>query len=191
MLTIAIFLFAVAVVWTTNALFGPLDFADTTLWLWANIFFQLLLSGACALLFCKILPKNIYASDKRLSKTLPFEKKLYNFLRVKKWKDRVLDTSKISGFSKKNLSETPSAEYLEKFVREANSGWVEHVASAILGFALVFACPKDAWLTIGLPVAAISALLNLMPVCSLRYTIPRLLAALKMQKRKEERAANA
>jgi len=56
-----------------------------------------------------------------------------------------------------------------------------------MGFLVIFILPLKYALRIGLPVAIVGFVLNLLPVFILRYNLPKLAIAYKRAKRLEER----
>ena len=119
-------------------------------------------------------------------KTSEKERKFYDKIKVKKWKDKVWELGAVGGFSKRKMIDPNSAEYLRRFVIECNKGFVGHVATLPLSFLIMlFPLPKY-WLCIGLPVAIVSVFLNTLPAMILRYNLPKLQVAYKRALLKEK-----
>ena len=53
-----------------------------------------------------------------------------------------------------------------------------------LGFLVIFVCPLKVWVSVGLPVGIINAILNYPSFCILRYNRPKLETLYKLNMRK-------
>ena len=118
------------------------------------------------------------------------EKKFYDKLHVKNWKDKICELGGLGGFSKSKINDPKSEEYLERFIIESNKGVLIHIVIIFVGFLiLLFPIPKY-YLRIGLPVAIVNAFLNTLPIMVLRYNTPKLKIAydraVKMKNLKEK-----
>lgn len=121
-------------------------------------------------------------------KIFKWEKKYYQGIGIKKWKDKIPEWGKLANFSKKKLVDPTNNEYVAKFIVECKYGEVIHFLSMLLGFSVIFVCPLRMWLNIGFPVGFINALLNYPSFCILRYNRPKLETIYKMNLRKQARA---
>ena len=101
------------------------------------------------------------------------EKKLYEKLGVKKWKDIIPESGKyLCHFAKDKVYEPTNNEYVLKFLRETCYAGIMHILSIFLGFIPLVVLPQK--LNIVLPVCAINAFLQLLPVIVQRYNRDRL-----------------
>jgi hypothetical protein len=134
-----------------------------------------------------ILPEKYFGVENPHFAVSERSKKLYRHLRVRKWKDYVLELGALGGFSKKNLKNPNSPEYIEKFIIECNKGVVVHRVSYFLGFLAMLTLKGVCVYTIALPVATINLFLNILPTMVLRYNTPTLKLLLSHMKKKREK----
>ena len=107
-----------------------------------------------------------------------WEKKLYKTLRVKAWKDKIPEMGgALAGFQKKKAESTSDADYLYKFMVETCYAEAMHILSVVLGFLVMLIMPQRCALLVGLPVALVNAILNILPVIVQRYVRPMLKAS--------------
>ena len=147
---------------------------------------QFALDGLFAIIINK-MPDRWFAVNNPLYNVSETEKNLYKKLRVRNWKDKVWELGGLGGFSKKNLANPNSPEYIEKFIIECNKGVLTHRLSYPIGFLPMLFIPNVCALTIALPVAVVNLFLNILPTLALRYNTPKLHAMLKRMNRKAER----
>ena len=189
MLTIIIFTVLVLATYIFNLIFfwGELSFEFVTLSMLFSVLTEVGISALMAIFVCKILPDKWF-SDK--VKIFNVSKKECNFyisvLKIKKWKDKVLELGQLNGFKKDKLDDEVNVDYLKKFVIECNCGFVEHLLSIIFGTLVIFLYPSHIRLTMGLPTILINFIINYMSVAILRYNIPRLKTAIRFAERKNK-----
>lgn len=189
MLTIIIFSVLVLATYIFNLVFfwGELSFANITVAMLFSVLIEAGIGALIATIVCKILPDKWF-SDK--VKIFNVSKREYNFyvnvLKIKKWKDKVLDLGQLNGFKKDKLEEDVNVDYLKKFVVECNSGFVEHFLSIIFGSLVIFLYPPHLRLTMGVPTIIINFIINYMSVAILRFNVPRLKTAIKFAERKNK-----
>ena len=146
---------------------------------------QFALDGLIAIIINK-MPDRWFAVNNPLYNVSETEKNLYKKLKVRNWKDKVWELGGLGGFSKKNLANPNSPEYVEKFIVECNKGVLTHRLSYPIGFLPMVFIPNVCALTIALPVAVVNLFLNILPTLALRYNTPKLHAMLKRMNRKAE-----
>ena len=146
---------------------------------------QFALDGLIAIIINK-MPDRLFGIDNPLYNVSEGEKKLYKKLKVRKWKDKVWELGGLGGFSKKNLAEPDSAEYIEKFIIECNKGVLTHRLSYPIGFLPMLFLPHVFAFSIALPVASVNLFLNILPTIVLRYNTPKLQAMLKRMNQKQK-----
>ena len=118
----------------------------------------------------RLLPVKCANHDKKIFKVSPKEKKFYEKLKSRVWKDKVPEIGQFTGFRKNKLDNPQSVEYLDRFLLESCYGEIGHFCSAFLGFLLVVPYGiTPMWFAISIPVAFVNALLNLPSFCILRY----------------------
>ncbi len=147
---------------------------------------QFALDGLIAILINK-MPDRWFGVDNPLYHVSEKERKLYKKLKVRLWKDKVWELGGLGGFSKKNLKEPDSPEYIEKFIIECNKGVLTHRLSYPIGFLTMLTLRQPCVLTIALPIAVVNIFLNILPTLALRYNTPMLQAVLKRLKKKQEK----
>lgn len=129
---------------------------------------------------CRAIPSKHVHVEKKLYN--PSEKMLnfYRKIGVKKWKDHIPELGQFTGFHKNEVAKPQDNEYLNRFIYEACYGVLGHLWSMPISFVILFidygmwTNGSNIFLTIGVPVAFVSAALNYMPYCVLRFNIPRL-----------------
>ena len=135
------------------------------------------------------LPDKWFSRNKKIYKVGKKERKFYDFLKIKKWKDKVWELGGLGGFRKNKIADPNNPKYLEQFIVESNKGVAIHITGIIIGFSLIFVVPiKFVW-TISLPVCIVNTMLNLMSTFVLRYNIPKLEVALERARRNAEKEA--
>ena len=134
---------------------------------------QFALDGTIAVIINK-MPDAWFGVNNRNFDVSERERWLYGKLRVRKWKDKVWELGGLGGFSKKNLLQPESPEYIEKFIIECNKGVLIHRLSYLMGFLVMLLMPNVCAFTIGAPVAAVNLFLNILPTLALRYNTPKL-----------------
>lgn len=148
---------------------------------------QFALDGTIAMIINK-MPDAWFGVNNRHFDVSEREKKLYNKLKVRKWKDQVWELGGLGGFSKKNLLEPGSPAYIEKFIIECNKGVLTHRLSYPIGFLVMLLMPNVCAFTIGVPVAAVNLFLNVLPTLALRYNTPKLKwMLLRLQRKKDNK----
>jgi hypothetical protein len=137
-----------------------------------------------ALIVRRFLPGRWFSADKKFYVAGRGEKKFYEKIGIKKWKDKVIELGALSGFRKNKILRPNSVEYIERYIIEANFGIVVHIADIIFGFLVLFVYPLKFWYCFGFPVAIVNAVLNLLPMFILRYNLPKLHKLYSFNKRK-------
>ena len=167
----------------SNMLFNPL-YHDK---LWAYFFFTIgfvvmavVIDGIVAFVIRK-MPERWFEKNKGIFKTGERELAFYEFLKVKKWKDHVPELGCFTGFHKNKLTNPFDNKYIWRFIIESRYGVAIHIYSVPTSFLLLlldwkmYSGESNIWLTIGLPVAIINAILIVLPAFILKYNLPRLL----------------
>ena len=145
----------------------------------AEIVIDLILAG-----IIHAMPEKWFSPDNKFFQVDKKERKFYDKINIKKWKDHVLELGAIGGFRKNKLKDSNDTDYLNLFLVESNKGVIIHIANIVLGFLVVFCIPLKNILVISIPVAIVNAFLGLLPIFILRYNTPKLKAALIRAKRK-------
>lgn len=146
---------------------------------------QFALDGLMATLV-HILPDKFFGADNPFYAVSEQDQNLYKKLKVRSWKDKVWELGGLGGFSKKNLADPNSPEYIEKFIIECNKGVLTHRLSYPIGFLPMLFLPRICAVAIAFPVALVNLFLNILPTMVLRYNTPKLQMMLKRMRRKAE-----
>lgn len=117
------------------------------------------------------------------------EKRFYEKLRIRKWKDRIPEIGHFTGFRKNKMGDPKSLAYIERFLLENRYGEVGHFFSCIIGFLIMLPLPflPAFWWAISLPVAIVNVFLNLPSLFILRYNSYKLEILYQSTKKKQER----
>ena len=145
---------------------------------------QFALDGAIAIIINK-MPDRWFGTDHPFYRVTETEKRLYQKLKVRRWKDKVWELGGIGGFSKKDLTEPKDPQYFERFIIACNKGVLTHRLSYPIGFLAMLTLPNICSVTIALPVAIVNLYLNILPTMVLRYNTPKLKALLNRLKKKK------
>ena len=122
---------------------------------------------------------------KKYYQTSKKERAFYEKLGVRKWKDIIPESGQyLCHFSKTNIEQPNNNEYVLKFLRETCYAEVMHIISIFLGFLPLAFMPLK--LTVVLPVCAVNAFLQILPVIVQRYNRVRLISLYNFNKRKQE-----
>ena len=125
--------------------------------------------GIGALIIRRLTPESWYLPGRRFFNVSAKERKFYTKLKIKKWKDHVPELGMFTGFSKSELRDMESPEYLGRFLIESNYGVIIHIANAVLGFVIMF-IPICSAPSIWIPIYVVNFILSILPVAILRYT---------------------
>ena len=136
---------------------------------WFSIVVVLLIDGLTATV-CRLLPAKCANREKKIFQVSAKEKQFYEKLKIRKWKDKIPEIGQFTGFRKNKIADPKSVEYIERYLLEACYGEIGHIASVFTSFLLLaFFFISPLWIAVALPVAIISAILNLPSLFILRY----------------------
>ncbi len=133
------------------------------------------------------LPSKWFKKDNGIFKIFKWERKYYEKIGIKKWKDKVPEWGKLTSFSKSKLENPNDNEYVSRFLLECRYGEVIHLLGMILGFLIIFILDLKFCLNFAIPVAIVNAVLNYPSYAILRYNRPKLLVLFERNRRLEER----
>lgn len=118
-----------------------------------------------------------------------WERRFYVKLGIRRWKDKIPETGGLLvGFSKKAVADRKNNTYILTFLKETCYAELMHTLSVPLGFLVLLF--SFAWTSfpffwyIGLPVACINGLLQLLPIFVQRYVRPFLLSTYRWNEQK-------
>ena len=136
-------------------------------------------------IFIGLLPKQLFGVKNKCFYVSKKEQLFYDKLSIRKWKDYVWELGGLGGFSKRKILCKEDPKYFKKFIIESHRGIVEHILGSIFGFGVIFMHPRYMW-SIGLPIAIVNVILNLLPTMILRYNLPKLKSVyFKLEKRQQ------
>ncbi len=144
------------------------------------------IDGVIAFLVHK-LPKKAINPFHRIYKINKNERKIYEKLGVRKWKDIIPELGILCNFRKNKINEPTNKEYIFKYIEECIYGEVCHFLSMILGFLIIFIYPLKFALYVGIPIAIVNVILNTMPTMALRYNRYKLMILYKRMEQSEAR----
>ena len=177
-----IILIAMAIIATLNCFFNPLYSEHIWVYILAVTVLTILvilLDGLVAFIIRK-MPERWFSETKGFLRTGKREMKLFNFLRVQKWKEHVPELGSFTGFHKNKVTDPFDTEYMARFILEARYGIAIHYISVPLSFLIMlldfkmYVGESNLWLTVALPVACVNAVLILLPAFVLKYNLPKL-----------------
>lgn len=189
-LYLSVIFIAMATIAILNICLGTYTFDNYQLWVVMAVVLSTVVEIAISGIFSALTeytPDKWYKPHRKFYQVSKKEQRFYEKLGIKFWKDYVLELGALGGFRKNKLNGT-SSEYMKKFMIESVKGMLGHILDMFMGFAVIFVLPLKYALRIGLPVAIVGFVLNLLPTLILRYNLPKLNAAYVRAKRLEERA---
>lgn len=131
------------------------------------------------------LPDRLFGKDKKIFAVSKKERKFYDKLHIKSWKDKVWELGALGGFRKNKLNDPSSSMYLERFIIESNKGFMGHFLGIFFGFLILLYPHPKFFLCLGLPIAIVNLFLNSLSSMILRYNIPKLIIAYERAKKIE------
>lgn len=183
MLYSIVIIFCMTLISGMNMFFNPLYQDQPWVYILFTIGFTVMavvIDGIVAFVIRK-MPEKWFEKNKGIFKTGERELAFYEFLRVKKWKDYVPELGCFTGFHKNKLANPFDNKYIWRFIIESRYGVAIHFYSVPTSFLLLlldwrmYSGESNIWLTIGLPVAIVNAILIVLPAFILKYNLPRLL----------------
>lgn len=124
--------------------------------------------GLMAFVIRRALPMSWFSPGKKIFQVSKKEKKFYQSIKIKSWKDKIPELGGFTSFHKNELSSSNDIEYLKRFIIESNYGVIIHIENALLGF-LIFLIPMCSTPSIWIPIFAVNFVLSMLPVFVLRY----------------------
>ena len=125
--------------------------------------FQFAIDGLFAMIV-HLFPNKWFEIDNKLYLVSNKERKFYEKIKIRQWKDKIWELGSLGGFSKKSLKSSSDKEYLKQFIIESNKGVLTHIIGCFAGFSAIFIFPTACLFNITLPICIINFILNL-PQC--------------------------
>ena len=150
-----------------------------------------LVDGAVATV-SRLLPKGCANHEGKVYVVSKEEKKFYENIKIRKWKDKSPEMGHFTGFRKNKLVDPKSLEYVERFLLESCYGEIGHFFSCFIGFVILLFYPvSEIWLAVSIPVAIINVFMNLPSLFILRYNSYKLRVLRNSLVKKQNRAKQA
>ncbi len=158
------FAIAIGVSWGAQTPFFP-ALGMTAL---ATVIVVLIDGGTAAV--CRLLPKKCANDGLKMYAVSAKEKKFYEKLKIRKWKDKIPEIGHFTGFRKNEIAQPQNLEYLDRFLLEICYGQLGHVCILFTDFLLLLFFPiYPHWIAVAVPVTLVSIALNIPPIFILRY----------------------
>lgn len=158
---------------------------------WTAILVSILIDALCAFLIRQIPEEKINHKSK-FFKERKFEKKIFKFFKVRKWKDMIPEMGGLlKYFDKSSVQENVDSKYMLKFIKETCYAEIMHVLAMFLAPLILIILPSNFLLTLLLPVMIVNILLQIPPVLVQRLNRPKLEMVHKRLSRAEEKNVSA
>lgn len=189
MLYLSVIFTCILIIGAINSFYSDISGVSTAYCIFAPIILTIsvvILDGIQAFIIRK-LPSKWFDDSNKFYDASKKERKFYEFLGIKFWKDYVMELGGFTDFHKDKVSNPNDPKYLKRFILECNYGSMIHLITAFTGYLIIFVTPLKIWYMFALPVAFVNMVLNLMPMFILRYNVPRLKSLLKLANRKKNK----
>ncbi|MBQ7948808.1 MAG: hypothetical protein IJ284_03505 [Clostridia bacterium] len=152
------------------------------------VVFEILVDGLFATI-ARLLPAKCADHTKKIYCVSAKEKKFYEKLKIRMWKDKIPEIGHFTGFRKNKLVDPQSVEYVDRFLLESCYGELGHFLSLFFGFTVLLLYPISwVWIPLAIPVAIVNFFLNLPSILVLRYNSYKLVVLKKSLLKKQQRA---
>ena len=152
-----------------------------------GVVFEIAVDGLVATI-ARLMPAKFADHTKKVYQVSAKEKKFYEKLKIRVWKDKIPEIGHFTGFRKNKLADPQSVEYVDRFLLESCYGELGHCFSLFLGFTVLLLYPlSDVWFALAIPVAIVNFFLNLPSLLVLRYNSYKLVVLRKSLLKKQQR----
>ena len=152
-----------------------------------GVVFEILVDGLISTI-ARLLPAKCADHTKKVFGVSAKEKKFYEKLKIRLWKDKIPEIGHFTGFRKNKLADPQSVEYVDRFLLESCYGEIGHFFSLFFGFTVLLLYPlSSVWFALAIPVAIINFFLNLPSLLVLRYNSYKLVVLRKSLLKKQQR----
>lgn len=180
-LYLSIIFFAMVLIISFNILFNLQKFGLTPTYVILGVILAVIFSiaiDALVALAIRFIPENKFNPFSKYFKGKKWEKKFYEKLNIRKWKDMIPELGKtLKYFDKTKVESKPTPEYYIKFLRETCIAEVLHLVIIPFTFVLAFIFPLKYFWCISFPVILVNIFLQILPTFVQRYTRPKLIKA--------------
>lgn len=132
-------------------------------------------------------PEKWFNHNKKIFRVNKRERKFYEKIGIRKWKDKVPEMGQLCDFKKDKIASTDK-KYIEKFLAETGYAEIIHIAMILIGFLIIPIFPLKYLLTFSVPLIFLNTFLNLPPVLIQRYTRPKLVALYERELRQKQKS---
>ena len=137
----------------------------------------------------RLLPAKFANHDKKFFSVSLKEKKFYEKIKIRKWKDYIPEIGHFTGFRKNKIADPKSPEYIDRFLLEICYGQLGHFYSIFFGLLILLLFPiTPFWLPLSISVAIINIFFNLPSLFILRYNSYKLKILRKSLEKKQAKA---
>lgn len=152
-----------------------------------GVVFEILVDGLISTI-ARLMPAKCADHTKKVFVVSAKEKKFYEKLKIRLWKDKIPEIGHFTGFRKNKLVDPQSVEYVDRFLLESCYGELGHFFSLFFGFSVLLLYPlSNMWLALAIPVAIVNFFLNLPSILVLRYNSYKLVVLKKSLLKKQQR----
>lgn len=183
---IIVVVIASALIVFINSIFTSFGFGWILLWMLAGLVGLYVLDTILAGIVM-IVPRKIYNPFSKRAKVFKFEKKFYEKIGIRNWKDKIpIGKGPLgNGRRKDKVTEINNINYLAMFMMDSYRAEIMHAVQALVAWLLLVIYPFNL-LTISIPIAVVHTVLQVLPICVQRYNRPRLTVAFERAKRSDE-----
>ncbi len=158
---------------------------------WFSVYYPLLVILAyfvvdsLAAILCRLIPRHKINVESKLIKSFKFERKFYEALGVRYFKDRIPELGgAFTGFTKNELT-GDDPEYYAQFIRETVLGEVTHLMCILFSIAVPFVFNAYVW-NFAFPMFFVNFYFNILPIMVQRYNRPKLFSIYKRKLKQVE-----
>ena len=156
-----------------------------------GIFISFCIDGACAL-GARLINKKIINPFKGFFAERKNERKFYEKLKIRVWKDKIPELGKMfKCFDKSKVENKNSSQYLLGFITETCYAEIIHLLPIFFAFLLLIIFPSKYFWGISFPIVVVNVFLQIPPICVQRYNRPKLIVAYNRAKKFEEKQNNS
>ena len=154
---------------------------------WIGVVFEILVDGLICTI-ARLMPAKCADHTKKVYVVSAKEKKFYEKIKIRLWKDKIPEIGHFTGFRKNKLVDPQSVEYVDRFLLESCYGELGHFFSLFFGFAVLLLYPlSNVWFALAIPVAIVNFFLNVPSLLVLRYNSYKLAVLKKSLLKKQQR----
>jgi len=160
-----------------NAILSLVGVVDFSVWFAAYypllIILAYIVLNLLAAMFPRVFPTSIININSKVFRTFKFERKFYEAIGVRSFKDKIPDLGGLfKGFYKSEFSGSDS-DYLGKFIKSTIVSEIVHMLG-ILSCIIIFFVFNEHVINFALPAFLLNTYFNILPIFVQRYNRPKL-----------------